>query len=197
VLVSLLWRQASRHRRLPCPSWLAWMLDNPFSTRLRSSVLSQLELAPGMRVLDAGCGPGYFSLPIAQRVGPQGRVVGVDIQPKMLARARTRASEAGVENLELVHAGLGDGKIPAGSFQRALLVTVLGEIPDRAAALREIFAALVPGGFLLVTEIVGDPHFQRRRTVAGLGEAAGFRVGGTVGGWLAHTTRLDKPASAA
>lgn len=195
VAVSLVWRAASRHRRLPCPSWLAWMLDNPFSTRLRSSVLSQLELAPGVRVLDAGCGPAYFSVPIAQRVGPQGYVVGVDIQPKMLERARARAAAAGIGNLELVHAGLGDGKIPAESFDRALLVTVLGEIPDRVAALREIWTALVPGGFLLVTEIMGDPHYQRQRTVAALGEAAGFRVAGTVGGFIAHSTRLDKPAA--
>ena len=62
----------------------------------------------------------------------------------------------------------------ANNFDRALLVTVLGEIPDRDAALRAIFDALKPGGILSITEILRDPHYQRRTTVLRL--AAGGRL---------------------
>lgn len=196
VVVSLVWRVASQRRSLPCPSWLAWLLDNPFSNRLLSSLLERLELSPGLRVLDAGCGPGRFTVPIARAVGGDGRVLAVDIQPKMLERARARVASAGVENVDFLLAGLGEGELPAASFDRALLVTVLGEIPDRGAALREIFSALVPGGFLLVGEMIADPHYQSVRRVASLGEAAGFRVGEKVGGWLAFRLVLEKPGSA-
>lgn len=195
LVFSLIWRAVSRRRSAPCPAWLAWMLERPFSKR-PSSVLSRLELSAGLRVLDAGCGAGRLSIPIAQIIGPRGAVLAVDIQPKMLALARSRAGAAGVSNIDFLLAGLGEGKLPASSFDRALLVTVLGEIPDRLAALREICSALRPGGFLLVKEIVGDPHYQSTRTVTGLAEQAGFLASTRYGNWLSFSMKLEKPADA-
>lgn len=143
-------------------------------------------------MLDAGCGPGRFTVPIARAVGAEGRVVALDIQPKMLARARARTATAGVDNVDFLHAGLGDGKLPRESFDRAVLVTVLGEVPDRIEALREIYSALVPGGFLVVTEMMGDPHYQTVRKVTALGEEVGFRAGTKTGNWLAFSLSLEK-----
>ena len=77
-------------------------------------------------------------MPAARRVGPSGRVVAVDIQPRMLAKLAERVEAQRLTNVELVEAGLGAGKLPADEFDVALLVTVLGEIPDKPAALREI-----------------------------------------------------------
>lgn len=74
-----------------------------------------------------------------------------------------------------------------------MLVTVLGEIPDREAALRTIFAALKPGGLLSVTEIVFDPHFQSRATVTRLACAAGLEERAFYGNRLAYTLNLRKP----
>jgi predicted methyltransferase len=73
------------------------------------------------------------------------------------------------------------------------LVTVLGEIPDRAAGLREIFAALKPGGILSVTEIIFDPHFQSRQAVARLARSAGFNEKAFHGNRIAFTLNLEKP----
>jgi len=75
-------------------------------------------------------------------------------------------------------------------FDRAVLVTVLGEIPDREAALREIFDALKPGGMLSVTEVIFDPHFQPRPTVARLARSVGFREQAYR---VAFTLNLEKP----
>lgn len=196
VLVGGVWRLASRRQSLPCPVWLRWLveLDNPFTKTNRAAVIIQhLDLQAGMSVLDVGCGPGRLVIPAAQCVGDQGKVVALDMQPGMLARAREKAQQANLRNIEFVQAGIGEGKLTHDHFDRALLVTVLGEVPDRAAALQEIFAALKPGGILSVTEIIFDPHFQRRTTVTQLASAAGFHLKAFFGNRIAYTLHLQKP----
>ena len=76
---------------------------------------------------------------------------------------------------------------------RALLVTVLGEIPNREAALKEIFDALKPGGILSVTEVIYDPHFQSRDTILKLAGSAGFKEKAFFGNRYAFTLNLEKP----
>ena len=198
VLVASTWRFCSRRQSLPCPVWLRWLveLDNPFTKTNRAAfIVETLAFSPGMTVLDAGCGPGRLTVPLARSVGPAGRVVALDIQPGMLARAKTKTEAAGHANVEFVAAGLGEGKLPADHFDRAVLVTVLGEIPDRAAALAELFSALKPGGILAVVEVIFDPHFQSRGTVTGLATSAGFRERAFFGRSLAYVIHFEKPAA--
>jgi ubiquinone/menaquinone biosynthesis C-methylase UbiE len=198
VVVTVVWLVVSRRRSLPCPVWLRWFveLDNPFAKNNRAAViLDHLDLQPGMTVLDLGCGPGRLTVPAAQRVGPGGQVVAVDLQAGMLARAKEKARAADLSNIEFVQAGAGEGKLGLGRFDRALLVTVLGEIPDRPGALGEIFEALKPGGILSVTETLFDPHYQSRQTVARLAGEAGFRERGFFGNRVAFTVNLEKPLS--
>ena len=71
-------RLVSRTHPRPCPTTLIWLLDNPFTTRYHAFILSRLDLAPGLSVLDAGCGPGLLTIPIARTVLPQGSVVALD-----------------------------------------------------------------------------------------------------------------------
>ncbi len=185
------WRIASHRRSLPCPTSLAWLLENPFTAGYHSMVVSRLELSPGLSVLDAGCGPGLLSTAIASAVTPQGRVLALDIQPGMIAKARARATEAGLSNIDFLLASLGDGHLPAMQFDRALLVTVLGEIPDKLAALREIRSSLKPRGFLSITEVLPDPHYQSMRQIAALAEAAGLRFRNSHGNALMFTVNLE------
>lgn len=196
VVVGVIWRLVSKRQSLPCPVWLSWLveLDNPFTRTNRAAViLRHLNIQPGMSVLDAGCGPGRLSIPAAQLVGPDGRIVALDMQTGMLKRARDKAQHAGVKNIEFVEAGLGEGRLETNTFDCALLVTVLGEIPDKSAALKEIHAALKPGGVLSITEIIFDPHFQRRSTVTQLATGTGFREAGFFGNRIAYTMHLKKP----
>jgi SAM-dependent methyltransferase len=95
--------------------------------------------------------------------------------------------------VEFVAAALGDGTLPADRFDRGVLVTVLGEIPDRDAALAELFGALKPGGILAIVELIFDPHFQSRRTVTGLAFAAGFRERAFFGHRWAYVIHFEKP----
>jgi len=196
VLVATIWRLASQRQSLPCPVWLRWMveLDNPFTKVNRAAfIVETLELTEGMTVLDAGCGPGRLTVPLAGCVGPAGRVVALDIQPGMLDRARAKTEADGFSNVEFLNAALGDGKLPAGHFDRIVLVTVIGEIPGRAAAFAELFNTLKPGGILAIVEVIFDPHFQTRQTVTGLAVSAGFRERAFFGHSLAYVIHFEKP----
>jgi len=197
LVVGLVWRLASHRQELPCPVWLRWLveLDNPFTKTNRASVIvSYLDLQPGMKVLDAGCGPGRLTIPVAEKIGPQGEVLAVDIQAGMLQRAQERARAVNLDNIKFLQAGLGEGKLGKGQYDRALLVTVLGEIPNQEAAMKEIFEALKPGGILSVTEIIFDPHFQRRETVLRLASQVGFREKEFFGKSLAYRLHVEKPS---
>ena len=188
------WRLVSDRVPLPCPTSLAWLLDNPFTSGYHRRVLSRLELRPGLHVLDAGCGPGLIATAIAAAVAPDGRVLALDIQPGMIAKTRDRAEKAGLFNIDYLIAALGEGKLPTSAFERALLVTVLGEIPDKVAALREIGSSLKPGGFLSITEVLPDPHHQSSKKVLALAGQAGFRLRNKTGNLLMFTVNLERAA---
>ncbi len=195
VAGSLFWRLAARRRKLPCPSWLSWLLENPFMNSVAGAgaILDRLAIEPGMSVLDVGCGPGRLTIPAALRVGRSGTVVGLDVQSEMLERVRNKMNMVGLANVQLIRAGAGEGKVLREAFDRALLVTVLGEIPDRKSALAEIYRALRPGGILSVTEVLPDPHYQSLDTVRRLASEVGFRECGHFGGFPAFTIHLQKP----
>jgi ubiquinone/menaquinone biosynthesis C-methylase UbiE len=126
----------------------------------------------------------------AQQIGPLGKVTAVDIQAGMLQRAEEKAKAANLHNIQFMLAGVGEGKLGHGQFDRALLVTVLGEIPDREAAMKELFESLNPGGILSITEIIFDPHYQRLRTIRHLATAVGFNEKN----YFAFTLNLEKPS---
>ncbi len=198
VAGSLVWRWLSRRFSLPCPTWLAGILewepgslaDTMMGTQ---ATLDRIGFKPGQRVLEIGPGPGRLLIPASQRVLPGGEVVGLDIQPGMLERLTARAARAGVKNLTTVLGDASQANFPPASFDVIYLCTVLGEIPGRAAALRQCFAALKPGGELSITEIFPDPHYQAREAVQHLAEAAGFRLKVIEGAWYFFTANFIKP----
>lgn len=187
-----------RKRPLPCPASQSWVLENPLAEANARTLIAQLDLFPGMRVLDVGCGPGRLSIPIAERIGPDGEVVALDLQTEMLEKLEKKAAERGVANINTVLGGAGEGTLQQSQFDLALLVSVLGEIPSerRDSALGEIYAALKPRGILSVTEGLPDPHYQTRRAVRDLAEGAGFEFESERRAWLGFTMKFVKPASA-
>jgi ubiquinone/menaquinone biosynthesis C-methylase UbiE len=196
VIFGLLWRIASRLWFLPCPWWLIVLIEKKFEQTLArsSTLLDRAGVAPGMQVLDVGCGAGRLSLAAAERVGSSGRVVALDIKEPMILRLQGRLVERGLSNVYPVLAGAGEGKLECETFDRAFLVTVLGEIPDRSKAMREIYEALKPGGLLSVTEMFPDPHYQTRNKVRELAGQAGMRFDQSFGNVMAFTMHFLKPA---
>lgn len=196
AIVAGIWRLASRRQSLPCPVWLRWLveLDNPFTRTNRASfIIEHLQLEEGMTVLDAGCGPGRLTIPVAEKVGSKGRVVAMDVQEGMLKRTRVKAEDAGLHNIEYLHAGLGSEELGQKLFDIGLMVTVLGEIPDQKKGLLELFDSLKPGGILSITEVIFDPHFQTRSSVVSLALEVGFMETAFFGNKIAYVLHLQKP----
>lgn len=169
---------------------LVWFL---LIAALDRFVLRHLALQPGMRVAGVGCGDGRLSLRMAKLVGPSGTVLGVDMRPWRIRRAIHQAQTKGFQHVQFTHASVGEGALPPLSVDRAVLVTVLGEMAEKPAALAELFQALKPGGIVGITEVVVDPHYQPRQRVRMLAEAAGFQVHACPGNWLSFMMLVKKP----
>jgi SAM-dependent methyltransferase len=160
------------------PWWLGYFLLSPlrYLTDAPEKLLAP-HVSPGMRALDVGSGPGYYSLPLARLVGPEGSVRCVDLQPRMISILTSRAKRAGlldrVTTSVCAQDSLGLDGLSA-EFDFALAVGVVHEVPDRARLLAEIARALKPGAHLLVAEprhAVSDESFQQTLAEA---RAAGF-----------------------
>jgi arsenite methyltransferase len=119
--------------------------------RRRGLVRSCLAAAPGERILDVGCGPGFLTAELHQEVGPAGSVVGVDSSPAMLALAARRCGSLG--NVTLRAGDATSLPVPDASFDGAVCVQVLEYVADTPAALRELYRALRPGGRVVVWDI--------------------------------------------
>ena len=111
-----------------------------------------LALRPDLVVADIGAGTGYYSRRIAARLGPQGRVYAVDVQPEMLALLRANAVKAGLHNIEPILAAPDDVHLPAESIDLALLVDVYHELSAPYEVLASIVRALRPGGRVVFVE---------------------------------------------
>ncbi len=153
---------AARHLLNP-----ARRLVQPASLAARAS-----GVRPGDRVLELGCGPGYFSPSLARRV-PGGRLVLFDLQPEMLHHARRRMRGAAAD------AVCGDGTMlpfAEGVFDVVFVSAVLGEIPDRDAALSEARGVLCDGGRLVILETFGDPDRIPAGELTRLVTSSGFEA---------------------
>ena len=132
----------------------------------------------GDRVADLGCGPGYFTLPLAEAVGGSGQVIAVDLQAAMLDKVRERAARSGLlERIELQRCSPASlGLSEAAPLDFVLAFWMVHEVPDAAHLMAEVCAALRPGGRLLVVEPrghVGEAAWGRTVQAA---EAAGLSV---------------------
>jgi len=110
--------------------------------------MDRLELLPGQRVVDLGCGSGRTTLELASRVGPGGEVTGVDITAEMLARARERAARLGAGNIEFVHADVQVHDLGEARFDAAYSRFGVMFFTDPVAAFANVRRALRPGGVL-------------------------------------------------
>ncbi len=151
-----------------------------------SALRRNLALPRDAEVLEIGPGPGYYSVEIARGI-PEGTLWLLDIQPEMLAMAKERLEAKHIRNVRYVEGDAMHLPFENGQFDAALLVAVLGELPDAQAGLMELHRVLRPGGLLSVTEQLGDPDRRRPSEVRRLLGEAGFKIEGTSGGRRAWT----------
>jgi ubiquinone/menaquinone biosynthesis C-methylase UbiE len=160
-----------------CPWWLLFTFDNPIRKLIHNPrrILKDV-VQPGDVALDVGCGMGYFSLPMAELVGPQGKVIAADLQEQMLAGLRRRAQRTNYS--ERIHPLLcsPDRIGLTEPLDFALAFWMVHEVQDQEAFLKEIHAALKEDGkFLIVEPRIHVSGRDFKRTVA-LADRLGFKV---------------------
>jgi ubiquinone/menaquinone biosynthesis C-methylase UbiE len=180
-------------RRHPsaCPYSQRFWVEAPHPFITRERLCEILEPVGGERLLEVGPGTGYYSLPVAEWLSPVGRLDVVDIQQEMLDHTLRRAREEGIGHIKPTRSDARELPFPDDTFDGAYLVTVLGEVPDQVAALRELGRVVRPGGRIVVGELFGDPHMVTHSQLAERAHDAGLRVDRKLGGPLWHFTRLQ------
>ncbi len=180
-----------------CPYWAGYFLANRLRKLLQNPYKILAPYAkPGMTVLDVGSAMGFFSLPLAEMVGPGGKVVCVDVQPKMLEVLRRRAVEAGLAERIETHVSSEDSIGLHGrdaSFDFALAFTMMHEVGNQASFLREIYQMLKPGAALLLTEPIKHVSPAQFDCTISLAQQEGFVITDHPLIRLSHTVVLKKP----
>lgn len=147
-----------------------WLCDIP-ETSIESfagtgNPFSLGTLQPGEKVVDVGSGAGIDSLIAARMVAPEGQVVGVDMTPAMLEKARCAAQEAGIDNVEFRKGYAEALPIADGWADVVISNGMLNLVPDKTAALQEMARVLKPGGRLQIGDILVQkaiPESARRK----------------------------------
>jgi len=158
-----------------CPTWLSFLLTNVFRRMAHDPdrILARF-LKEGDVAVDVGCGPGFFTIPMARRVGEGGLVVAVDIHQGMLEKTRKRAERAGVAGRIRLHLSRKDRLGVDLKADFALAFWMVHEVADCERLFAEILAVLKPGGLLLLVEprmhVAGGPFAE----IVAAAERAGF-----------------------
>jgi len=163
-----------------CPIWVGYLLASPVRKIFQNprKILGPF-VNEGMKVLDIGCAMGYFSLPLAQMVGPNGKVICVDVQERMIRSLEKRAKKVGLSGrikTVICHddsLGLDDIKE---KIDFALASAVVHEVPDAVRFFSEIHKAMKPTGRLLVAEPNGHVSEKDFETTVSTAKQSGFTV---------------------
>jgi ubiquinone/menaquinone biosynthesis C-methylase UbiE len=163
-----------------CPPWVGYLLANPLRRLFQKpeQILAGL-VTPGMTVLEVGPGMGFFTLPMARMVGPEGRVVAVDVQEAMLRGLRRRAERAGLSERVITRVcpptSL-DVADFAGKVDFALVYAVVHELPNAGHFFAEVAEALKPGAQCLLGEPAGHVSAEAFAVTLETAQRAGLRV---------------------
>jgi ubiquinone/menaquinone biosynthesis C-methylase UbiE len=158
-----------------CPAehagWLATPVRKLFNNprRLLGGLVKEGDVA-----IDLGCGPGFFTLPLAQMVGQAGSVIAVDVQQEMLDRLRVRAEQAGLASRIQFHHSSPEGPGVLGPADFALAFWMLHEVSEKPAFLRQVHASLKEGGRYLLVEPSGHVSKSQFAATVELVQEAGF-----------------------
>lgn len=183
-------RHWSRTHPGPMPHALRWTLRLPRGTHTPKKLADILEPRPGEQLLEIGPGIGIHAIPTAKALLPGGSLDVLDAQQAMLDAVAVRAAAEGISNLTRCQGDAQKLPYPDASFDGAYLTSVLGEVPDRGACLREIRRVLRPTGRLVVGELVFDPDYIPFAKLESLACAAGFSFERKTGGSLAWFARF-------
>jgi len=197
IFVETVGRVIRRFIHFPIPSFLVPLLDNPIRRRIQppAKVIDWIDIKDGMQVLEIGPGVGTFTIEASRRVGEKGRVYAIDIQSNVVLKLKRRLRREGITNAEAIVGSAYELPLRDKSIDRAFMIAVLGEIPDKRKALLEIKRVLKDGGLLAIGELLIDPDYPRKKTTIGWCREAGFELIGSYGNILHYLLTFKKSMS--
>jgi ubiquinone/menaquinone biosynthesis C-methylase UbiE len=139
-----------------------WMItlmhDNPLVPHLKNpyTLLEAAGLRPGQRVVEVGCGPGFFTIPAAKMVGAEGLVYAIDINPRAIERVKAKMRKNGIENVKPILANAADTEIPDGSVDVAFVFGLRYIAGGLNTLVSEMYRILKPGGLLSFEKTTGS-----------------------------------------
>jgi ubiquinone/menaquinone biosynthesis C-methylase UbiE len=139
--------------------------------RPRGNILKEVGIQPGFRVLDFGCGPGGYILPLEKLVGPSGKIFALDMNPTALRAVQPLAAKHKITNIETIRSDMSTG-LPEASVDVVLLYDVLHYLKNLDAVLAELHRVLKPEGNLSVS----DHHMKEADITAGISAGGLFRL---------------------
>ena len=184
--------------KFPMPEFMADLIDNPLRRRIQPPAEMPIRhaLRPGMTVLEVGPGNGHYTVATARYLGPQGQVVAIDIEPRIVERVQRRIAAEEVRNVEARVANVYQLPWDEGTFDAAYMTAVIGEIPDPMQAIRELHRVLKPGGTLAFSELLMDPDYPLTSTLVRWATPAGFRLKERHGNPIYYTLVFEKQGAA-
>ncbi|MBL8717358.1 MAG: class I SAM-dependent methyltransferase [Myxococcales bacterium] len=171
------------HHRFDDPAAWSLVFDDPARDAWQrpADVVVAMRITSGMTVADLGAGTGYFLSHLSTAVGPSGRVLALDVEPKLVAHMKERAHKAGWSNVEAREIPTDDPKLPDASVDRILVVDTWHHVENRKAYATKLWRALRPGGAVFVVDFTltsdkGPPKALRLSPEQVIGEltAAGL-----------------------
>jgi len=194
VFVEVVVRIIRRFVHFPIPASIARVVDNPVRRRIQppAKVVDWMDIENGMHVLEIGPGPGTFTIEASKGVGENGKIFAIDIQPSVISKLNARLQRAKIANVMARVASAYELPFSNNTFDRAFMIAVLAEIPDRKKALLEIKRVLRDDGLLAIGEFLLDPDYPRRRTVTNWCKDAGFELANGCGGVMHYLLTFKK-----
>ncbi|MGQ9626545.1 MAG: class I SAM-dependent methyltransferase [Anaerolineae bacterium] len=137
----------------------------------RMNILKEVGIKPGFHVLDYGCGPGSYIIPLAELVGKSGKIYALDIHPLAIQMVQNLASKKRLENLETIHSDCKTG-LPDNSVDVVLLYDTFHDLSDPERVLKELHRVLKPDGILSFS----DHHMKENEIVSEVTNRGLFRL---------------------
>ena len=195
IFTQTILRFIKHYHHVPTPAIATQVIDNPIRRRFiqrPDTVAERMHLKPGMIAVEIGPGKGSYTIEVAKRVLPDGKVYAVDVQEAVVDSLKKKVEREGVTNVFPVVDDAYDLALEDGSVDRVFAIACLPEIPDPVRVLREANRILREDGLVCLSELFPDPDYPRRKTEIRWAEEAGFEVDEMFGNWFIYQLNFRK-----
>lgn len=195
IFTQIILRLIKQYRHVPAPAIATQLLDNPIRRKFiqkPETVAERMHLKSGMIVVEIGPGKGSYTIEVAKRILPDGKVYAIETQEAVVNSLRMKVDREGVTNVFPMVDNAYNMSFEDGSVDRVFVIACLPEIPDPVRVLKEVHRILKLNGLVSLSELFPDPDYPRRKTEIRWAEEAGFMLDETFGNWFIYQLNFRK-----